>query len=164
MAQPLTGAVSKRLRPSAKAVIVADGRLLVIRMRDTRDGGEWLGLPGGGQRPGETIVDALRREVAEETGLLVEPIRLIWVRELIIALRDDPLFDPEVHAIEMFFEARMVDDSGRPTEEDADQVGVAWVTAAELAASSFWPLALVGPLSEHLRGGDTGPVYLGDVD
>lgn len=154
--------ISERLRPSAKAVVVDGDRVLVIRSRDAR--GESISLPGGGQRPGETVVDALRREVFEETGCLVEPIRLMWVREWIIALRQNPLVNPEDHAIEMYFDTRMVDDSGVATELDDHQIGTAWVTADEVADATFFPRALVGPLISHLRGFDTGPVYLGDVD
>jgi ADP-ribose pyrophosphatase YjhB (NUDIX family) len=49
------------------------GRVLVMRRADN---GEW-DLPGGAMELGETLVEALVREVAEETGLLVEPTRLV---------------------------------------------------------------------------------------
>ena len=56
---------------SVSAAIVDDhGRILVIRRRDD---GRWE-PPGGVLELGETIHDGLRREVREETGLLVEPI------------------------------------------------------------------------------------------
>lgn len=53
----------------AAAVIDDRGRALAIRRRDN---GHWE-PPGGVLELGETIHDGLRREVAEETGLLVEP-------------------------------------------------------------------------------------------
>lgn len=156
-----------RFRPSAKAVVVHEGRLLVTRNR-TEGEGVWHILPGGGQKPGETLADALRREVYEETGILVEPVRLMWVRELIIANHFEDAaarnLNPEEHATEYMFEARLVDQSGQPTETDAEQIGVDWVTAAELAGLRFFPLALAGPLGAWLRGGDPGPVYLGDAE
>ena len=159
--------MSLRFRPSAKAVVVHEGRLLVTRNR-TRGEGDWHILPGGGQEPGETLADALRREVYEETGMLVEPVRLIWVREMIIANHIEDArarsLNPEEHATEYMFEARLVDRSGQPTEIDAEQIAVEWVTADELAGLRFFPLALAGPLGAYLRGGDSGPVYLGDVE
>lgn len=160
----MTGIVSTRLRPSAKAVVVRDGAILANHHRPADGRPEWFGFPGGGQHPGETLVDALRREVLEETGCLVEPIRLLWVRELIIALRPDLPFDPADHAIEFMFESRMVDDRGEPTARDMDQVDSVWLSAAELGTCRFFPETLAGSLAGFLRGEAPGPVYLGDVD
>ena len=59
----------------------ADRCVLLLRMqRPDRPGHFWL-LPGGGVEPNEDRLDALRREVWEETGLAVcgEP-RLLWRR------------------------------------------------------------------------------------
>ena len=56
-------------------MIFGDGGVLLQR-RD--DNGLW-GFPGGGVEPGESLRVAVRREVLEETGLLVEPLRVIGV-------------------------------------------------------------------------------------
>lgn len=63
------------IRPGVAAVIFEDGRVLLQR-RD--DNGRW-GLPGGAVEPGESVQTAVVREVQEETGLVVEPLRLIGV-------------------------------------------------------------------------------------
>jgi ADP-ribose pyrophosphatase YjhB (NUDIX family) len=63
------------IRPGVAAVIFEDGGVLLQR-RD--DNGKW-GLPGGGVEPGESVAAAVVREVREETGLEVEPLRLIGV-------------------------------------------------------------------------------------
>jgi 8-oxo-dGTP diphosphatase len=66
--------VSERKR--AAAVIVRNGRVLMVHERSRRSGGgEWWTLPGGGIEPGETTEEALRREVFEETGLVVSAAR-----------------------------------------------------------------------------------------
>ncbi len=66
--------VSERKR--AAAVIVRDGRVLMVHERSRRSGGgEWWTLPGGGLEPGETPEQAVRREVFEETGLVVSAAR-----------------------------------------------------------------------------------------
>ena len=53
------------------AIAVHDGRLLLIRRGHAPSRGRWS-LPGGRVEPGETGQQALVREVAEETGLVVE--------------------------------------------------------------------------------------------
>jgi len=61
---------------SVSAVIVDDeGRVLAIRRSDN---GHWE-PPGGVLELEEPILDGLVREVAEETGLIVEPERLTGV-------------------------------------------------------------------------------------
>lgn len=160
----MTHPATKRFRPSAKAVVLSEGRLLVTRNNTPGDGrGDWFILPGGGQLLGETLEDALRREVREETGYEVLPGRLLWVRELIVALRPDWPFDPGDHAIEFMFESQVVG-RGEPVEADEYQIGVEWVTTTRLGEIRFYPQALVGRLQALSAGGDPGPPYLGDVD
>ena len=52
------------------AVIVVDGRVVLVKRAHEPLRGEW-NLPGGGVEVGETLEDACRREVREETGLEV---------------------------------------------------------------------------------------------
>src|SRR5581483_10041982 len=69
------------MRVKARAVILHDGKLVVSRER--RRGVEHILLPGGRVRDGESIIEALVREVAEETGLDVIPERLLYVAEVV---------------------------------------------------------------------------------
>ena len=56
----------------AAAVIVRDGRVLMVHERSRRaTGGEWWTLPGGGIGPDESAEQAMRREVLVGTGLIV---------------------------------------------------------------------------------------------
>lgn len=56
---------SLKFRPGAYALMCRDGKMLLVKMRLN---GKYC-LPGGGMEPGEMALDALRREVREETGL-----------------------------------------------------------------------------------------------
>jgi 8-oxo-dGTP diphosphatase len=49
-------------------VIVRDGRALIVRRAHEPRKGEWS-LPGGRVELGETLIEAVRREMREETGL-----------------------------------------------------------------------------------------------
>jgi mutator protein MutT len=52
-------------------VVVRDGRALIVRRAHEPRRGEWS-IPGGTVELGERLVDAVRRELREETGLHVE--------------------------------------------------------------------------------------------
>lgn len=60
---------------ATKAFIVHNGKVLIIREASTNPDGTNAGkydVPGGRLIPGETVVEALTREVTEETGLDVD--------------------------------------------------------------------------------------------
>ncbi|MDP2872819.1 MAG: NUDIX hydrolase [Bacillota bacterium] len=72
--------------PSCTALVLRPGRtypevLPVHRAAEPRRG-LWC-LPGGAVEIGETVEDALVREVKGETGLVVRPLRLIGMMDLI---------------------------------------------------------------------------------
>jgi 8-oxo-dGTP pyrophosphatase MutT (NUDIX family) len=76
--QDLRAVVGPRLLllPGVAAIVRdASGRVLFIRRADD---GRW-GLPAGAVDPGESPVDAIVREVREETGLVVRPTRVAGV-------------------------------------------------------------------------------------
>jgi 8-oxo-dGTP pyrophosphatase MutT (NUDIX family) len=53
----------------------SDGQILMQHRADF--GAAWWGLPGGLLEPGESLEECLRREAWEETGLRIEPLRLM---------------------------------------------------------------------------------------
>src|SRR5437867_3266053 len=63
------------IRPGVSAIILTPEGVLLQRRSDN---GLW-GLPGGSVEPGESVSEALVREVMEETGLEVAPVRLVGV-------------------------------------------------------------------------------------
>ena len=64
------------IRASVSAVIFDRRGRVLLQQRS--DGGQW-GLPGGSLEIGESLHDAVAREVREETGLTVSPRRLVGV-------------------------------------------------------------------------------------
>lgn len=73
----------------ARAVIFIDGRLIVADQR--RRGQSELSLPGGRVNQYESVLEALKREVAEETGLEVDPGQLLYVSEIVQSVRSHDL-------------------------------------------------------------------------
>src|SRR5579875_2453907 len=80
---------SAPFRIGVYALIFDEGRVLLALRRDI----DWWNLPGGGMEAGETVEEALIREVREETGLEVAVERLVGVyskpqkNEVVLALR-----------------------------------------------------------------------------
>lgn len=107
-------------RVGVGAVIVEDGALLMVERAKPPRAGLWA-VPGGKVRWGERLKDAVVREVAEETGLIVEVGDLIWSGETI---------GPDWHFVLMDFEAKVVGGTLAAADDAAD---VDWVPLADVA-------------------------------
>ncbi|MFP5309529.1 MAG: NUDIX domain-containing protein [Actinomycetes bacterium] len=130
-------------RPTvAVGAVVRDERrrLLVVRRGNPPARGAWS-LPGGRQEPGESLEEAVAREVAEETGLTVEVGGLVGHLEV-----RDP--DAGVHFVVLDFHAEVVDADGRAPVAGDDVTDAAWMGRAELEAAGPSPRLLTF-LDEH---------------
>jgi 8-oxo-dGTP diphosphatase len=106
------------------AALVPDGkRLLVLRRAGAHGAGTW-GLPGGHQEFDESPEQTAVREVAEETGLLVEPVRRR-------GFTDDPMPEIGRHYVTLFVECQVVAGEAR-IREPHKATDLAWLTRAEL--------------------------------
>ena len=93
---------------AVSAAIVRDGKVLIVRRARPPAGGLYT-LPGGGVEAGETLVEAVKREVREETSLIVEPVALAGYRE---AIGRDAEGRIERHFVILPFAARWI--AGEP--------------------------------------------------
>ena len=89
-------------RIAASALIFDGERVLLAYRRDI----DWWNLPGGGMEVGETVDEALLREVTEETGLEVEIEQLVGVYS-----------KPQKQEIVLAFRCRITGGTSRATEE-----------------------------------------------
>jgi 8-oxo-dGTP pyrophosphatase MutT (NUDIX family) len=148
----------RKVRVSAKAIIIRNGRLLLMRARD-RAGVYYL-LPGGGQRSGETLHEALVRECIEETGTLVRPGKPRYIRDYIASRHEFATCNRGFHQVEIMFVCEFVKRTGAPREPDQSQTGADWVPLSRLGRIRLYPslLKILIARDGELRG----PVYLGD--
>jgi 8-oxo-dGTP pyrophosphatase MutT (NUDIX family) len=104
----------QRFRPAIYGVLVQTSEVLLVRAPQTSDG--VIGFPGGGIELGEAPLDALRREFSEETGLEVEPLRLLWTTTGFHRSRQYP----QLQLLGIYWEVRSVGGTLRPGGNDDD--------------------------------------------
>jgi 8-oxo-dGTP diphosphatase len=124
--------IMRPVRNAAKAIIIKDNALLAVKYED--EGGVYFALPGGGQLHGETIVEAIHREIQEELEIAVRNHGLRFIREYIGKFGES--------AIEGDTEPRM------GTHGDHSQVGIAWIPLDELDQVRFYPRKLIAYLGK----------------
>jgi 8-oxo-dGTP diphosphatase len=110
---------------AVSAAIIRDGRVLVARRARGPALGIWT-LPGGVVEAGETLAEALRREIAEETGLTIEPVALAGFREVVVR---DGGARVERHFVIMCFASRWI--AGEPQLND-ELSEARWLRPSEL--------------------------------
>ena len=111
---------------AVSAAIVRDGKVLVVR-RARNPALNLYTLPGGVVETGETLLQAVAREVREETALTIEPVALAGHREAIVR---DAQGRVERHFVILCFAARWL--AGEPVlNEELDDAR--WLDPAELS-------------------------------
>ena len=117
---------------AVSAAIVRDGKILVVRRARAPALGVFT-LPGGVVETGETLTQAVAREVREETSLAIEPVALAGFRETIVRDSDDRV---ERHFVILCFAARW--QAGEPVlNEELSEAR--WIDPAELAGLTTTP-------------------------
>jgi 8-oxo-dGTP diphosphatase len=107
------------------AIIFRRNRILMAqRGKEPLKG--WWSLPGGALELGESLTDAVCREVLEETGLEVEAVKLFEVFERIMR---DAEGAPEYHYILIDYVCRVTGGTLFPGD---DVCAVDWVRRADL--------------------------------
>ncbi len=145
-----------RIREAVRAVLLdPDDRLLLVRL-EFPTATRWA-LPGGGIEAGEAPGDALRRELAEEVGLLDPEIGpLIWTRTHIVAFIGGR-FDGQHEQIHLVRTPRLTPTPRlSPEQLRAEYLfELRWWTLDEIVASDvhFVPATLAVHLATLLREG-----------
>ncbi len=137
MAQVLYGdriSQEGELRIGSCAIIFDEARGKVLLTKRS-DNGLWC-LPGGKMEPGESIEECCRREVLEETGLQIEPKRLVAIysnRDQLVVYKDGT----KVQIVVFSFEAAIA--------------GGTLGLSSETTDAAYFPFAALETLPMHGR-------------
>jgi 8-oxo-dGTP diphosphatase len=127
---------SGRVRIRAAAIVISEERILLVNQYvPVKSEPVWL-PPGGGIELGESAENALIREVLEETGIQVKPIRLRYIHEFI---------QDGFHAYELYYIAeagRGTLKTGTDPEHSGDEQlirSVKWNSLKNLSEIELFP-------------------------
>ena len=112
---------------AVSAAIIREGRVLIARRAKGASTGAFT-LPGGVVEAGETLHQAIIREVREETGIAVEPIALAGQREFITRDADGRV---SRHFVILCFACRWLAGEGTPLLEELSELR--WLEPAEIS-------------------------------
>ncbi|HXI43983.1 MAG TPA: NUDIX hydrolase [Bryobacteraceae bacterium] len=107
------------------AIILKRNRVLLVERAKSPLKGYWS-LPGGALETGEHLLEGIRREVLEETGLVIEPLRVVTIFERIMR---DGKGKPEYHYVLIDYLCRVTGGTLRAAD---DVSRVAWVPRQSL--------------------------------
>lgn len=111
-------------------VLGAAGVVLIQRGKPPRVG-SWS-LPGGAQKLGESVIDAARREVAEETRLDVDVLGLV---DVVDSIRRDDAGEVQYHYTLVDVAAVV---TGGALSPGSDAQDARWFSHEELASMELW--------------------------
>lgn len=160
----------REIRNAAKALIIRDRNLLVIAKRDTY--GFWYILPGGGQKHGETLEQALIRECWEEIGTQITIGKLLFVREFIgINHADNTTQNNDwvrtFHSVDFIFTCQIAEEyiPQNGHHPDDGQQEVVWLPITSIQEYRLFPSPLKEIIQDELiHLNHNFNVYLGDVN
>jgi 8-oxo-dGTP diphosphatase len=134
--------VAQREFPTSPLVgvgaVVVDGRgcVLLVKRGTEPMKGHWS-LPGGLLELGETLVAGVKREVLEETGLIVKPEAIVEVVDRIYTSSDGNKSQVRYHYVVVDYWCRVISGDIQPS---TDALEVAWVSRAEWKDTNFYSL------------------------
>src|SRR5258708_39030411 len=142
---------SYNMRMGVNAVIVKDGKILLISFEDASTGFHY-NLPGGGVEPGESLTEALKCEAWDEAREDIDVGKLLLVTEY--EPRRNAARYGELHKLGLIFACQLkaAGEPHLPQNPDPNQVGVVWIRLEELVNVLLLPHIAAPLLAAYQQG------------
>ncbi len=145
-----------KVRPAA--LIVREGAVLTMRYR--YGGGYVYVLPGGNPDPGESLSEALCRELSEELGIFITVGDMVLAGEVL-------RFNDREDTLHCVFRAEISGGDPALNKANTSAEAIEWITAAQLGSINLYPnfaSRLAGDIAarEFRYAGPLQQPYLGD--
>ncbi len=127
--------MERTLRVSAGAITIDQDRVLLVSYDDSPTGRYFVG-PGGGVLDGERIDHAVMREVKEGTALDVDPVRILFIEDLLSSRQ---------RTVKVWFLCHLRGGELRDTSEAREEgiTGAGWYRRDELKDKTVYPSAIL---------------------
>lgn len=134
---------------SVGAVVLRDREVLIVKRGVEPGKGKWS-VPGGAVELGETVEDAVVRETFEESGLKIEPQRLVGYNDYVGRDSDDGI---RFHYVIVYWICRHIGGKARPSSDVTD---TRWIRFVELGDFDITKgtLKMLRKVERELSGGD----------
>jgi 8-oxo-dGTP diphosphatase len=141
-------------RIGAGVIVEEEGRILLVRHVKPGIYDFWV-APGGGAEGTEDLVVTAKREVLEESGILVEPTRLAYIEEI---------FNSDLRECKVWFVGHVIGGSINDSEVMDNQehiVEAAWLSRSEFEGKTVFPPMLQSEYWIDKENGFIFPRYVG---
>ena len=133
------------------ALIAKDEFGRVLLLQHTREHGVYWVFPGGGVDPGETLEDALRREIQEELSVACRIDRLVAIGELI---------QPHRHVVDFFYKGEIETGANFVIQSDEGITDAGWFSREEISGMKVLPPEIVDLFGKITSVEACGIIYL----
>ena len=141
-------------RIAAGVIVEEEGRILLVRHLKPGAYDFWV-VPGGGAEGTEDLFAAAKREVYEEAGLHIEPLRIAYIEEL---------STPHTRECKVWFTGRLIGGTINTASGEAVRehiVEAAWLSRSEFEGKIVFPPMLRHEYWHDKQNGFALPRYVG---